>query len=91
MPSVRRGLTATRRGRNFSYHGFDNLRCRLDRIERTKGTGPSGPGRLPAVEIISGSDTDFARQLAALQAAGRYTPGQLVIDRRIIDPEDMRL
>lgn len=69
---------------------LDAIRRRLDKVEASKRIHLSGLGFYPAVRVITESNADRDRQLAALQAAGRYRPGQLVIDRRIVDPEDMR-
>lgn len=60
---------------------------RLERIERREGVG-GGIQLRPCVRIITESDEDRDRQLAALEAASLYTPGRgLLIDRRIVDPK----
>ncbi|AWN39956.1 hypothetical protein [Methylobacterium durans] len=69
-----------------------SLETRLRRIEERRRPvnefGHLGFG--PAVRIVTHSDEDQAQQLAALEAAGQYRPGQFVIAWRIVDPPAYR-
>ncbi|MER2269842.1 hypothetical protein [Methylobacterium oxalidis] len=69
-----------------------SLESRLRKIEERQqpkdAFGRFGFG--PAVTIITQNDEDQAQQLAALEAAGQYRPGQFVIAWRIVDPPAYR-
>ncbi|MDR7039843.1 hypothetical protein J2X36_004621 [Methylobacterium sp. BE186] len=69
-----------------------NLETRLRKIEeRQKPENEFGHlGFGPCLTILAESDEDEAQQLAALEAAGQYGPGQFVISRRIVDPPAYR-
>ena len=65
---------------------LERLSRRLDRVEQAQAKAEP-LGRRPALRIITRSDEDRDRQLAALTASGEYEPDRFLIEWRIVEPD----